>query len=193
MEFLNEQWAQIPYSAYEASTRGRIRSLVTGHIQAPQVGADGYYFVGVRFLDKKHSVKVHKLVCLAFHGKKPGGAQCIRHLDGDRMNNRPENLRWGTSKENAADTILHGRQVAGFDHPNMHISKTAALSIRTEYLNHMVGRRKAENGFILALAKKHPDLGYKCVYKAATGQYDRLMLEELTAVTRAAKNVTVVI
>ncbi|MCP4994777.1 MAG: hypothetical protein GY934_13500, partial [Gammaproteobacteria bacterium] len=38
-------------------------------------------------------------------------------LDGNKLNNRNSNLRWGTSKENAQDTILHGRQVCGFDHP----------------------------------------------------------------------------
>jgi hypothetical protein len=34
--------------------------------------------------------------------------QC-RHLDGNPSNNRPDNLRWGTAKENAADMIRHGR------------------------------------------------------------------------------------
>lgn len=175
----NEVWRKIPYSTYEASSLGRIRNCVTGKIQKPQLGEDGYLFVGIRFLDRKHSKKVHQLVCLAFNGTKPTGAECVRHLDGDRFNNKPDNLRWGTNKENAADTILHGRQVSGFDHPNMHISKSEALDIRTAYLHHMQGRKKAANGFIIGLASKYPHLGYKCVYKAASGEYDRFMPGEV--------------
>lgn len=178
---IGEVWKQIPNSSYEASSLGRIRNSKNGKIQSPQIGADGYLYVGIRFLDKKSSEKVHKLVCLAFNGLKPIGAECVRHLDGDRLNNTPSNLRWGTNKENAADTILHGKQVSGFDHPNMYISKEEAVEIRARYLRHMDGRNKAENGFVIMLHQSYPHLTYKCVYKACRGEYDRLMLAELEA------------
>lgn len=32
----------------------------------------------------------------------------MRHLDGNALNNRPENLKYGTAKENSADSIRHG-------------------------------------------------------------------------------------
>lgn len=180
-----EVWRDIPYSGYEASTIGRIRNKKNGKIQRPQVGADGYLFVGIRFLDQKHSKKVHQLVCLAFNGSKPAGAQCVRHLDGDRFNNGPHNLRWGTNKENAADTILHGKQVSGFDHPNVHIKKTEALEIRSTYLRGTAGRKKAPNGLIIGLSQQYPHLGYKCVYKAATGTYDRMMPGEVESIRKS--------
>lgn len=44
--------------------------------------------------------KVHQLVCEAFHGPKPFAAAVVLHLDEDAHNNRPENLKWGTQKEN---------------------------------------------------------------------------------------------
>lgn len=181
---MTEIWRSIPYSAYEASSLGRIRNLKTGKVQAPQVGRDGYLFVGVRFLDRKISVKVHKLVCLAFHGVKPAGAECVRHLDGNRTNNTPGNLRWGTNKENAQDTILHGKQVSGFDHPNMKVTKQEALEIRSVYLKHMERRGKAANGLILRLVDRFPHLGYKTVYKAARGEYDRLMPGDVAALSQ---------
>lgn len=189
-----EVWRDIPYSGYEASTLGRIRNKKNGKIQSPQVGADGYLFVGIRFLDQKHSKKVHQLVCLAFNGVKPAGAQCVRHLDGDRMNNSPHNLRWGTNKENAADTILHGKQVSGFDHPNVHIKKPEALEIREAYLRGTAGRMKAPNGLIIELSQRHPHLGYKCVYKAATGVYDRMMPGDIESIRQsiAAERITIV-
>ena len=44
--------------------------------------------------------KVHQLVCEAFHGPKPFPDAVVIHIDEDAHNNRPENLRWGTQKEN---------------------------------------------------------------------------------------------
>jgi hypothetical protein len=45
-------------------------------------------------------MKVHRLVCEAFHGKPPSGKSVVIHIDENALNNRPENLRWGTQKEN---------------------------------------------------------------------------------------------
>lgn len=44
--------------------------------------------------------KVHQLVCEAFHGSKPFPEAVVIHLDENALNNRPENLKWGTQKEN---------------------------------------------------------------------------------------------
>lgn len=52
---------------------------------------------------------VHRLVCEAFYGPAPDGLPEVRHLDGDSLNNRPENLDWGTKEQNAADRSAHGR------------------------------------------------------------------------------------
>lgn len=44
--------------------------------------------------------KVHQLVCEAFNGPKPFDSAVVIHIDEDAHNNRPENLLWGTQKEN---------------------------------------------------------------------------------------------
>jgi hypothetical protein len=46
------------------------------------------------------NMKVHRLVCEAFHGPAPEGMSVVIHIDEDATNNKPENLRWGTQKEN---------------------------------------------------------------------------------------------
>lgn len=54
---------------------------------------------------------VHQVVAEAFHGPRPAGLE-TRHLDGDLLNNRSENLAYGTHGDNVADSVLHGT------HPN---------------------------------------------------------------------------
>lgn len=44
--------------------------------------------------------KVHQLVCEAFHGPKPFPKAVVIHLDENALNNRADNLKWGTQKEN---------------------------------------------------------------------------------------------
>ena len=51
-------------------------------------------------LRRQQPRKVHQLVCEAFHGPKPFPEAVVIHLDENALNNRPENLKWGTQKEN---------------------------------------------------------------------------------------------
>lgn len=43
---------------------------------------------------------VHRVVATAFHGEPPGDDYVVDHIDTNRRNNRPENLRWVTRLEN---------------------------------------------------------------------------------------------
>ena len=45
--------------------------------------------------------RVHQIVCTAFHGAPPYPNMVVDHIDTNRCNNRPENLRWLTRLENA--------------------------------------------------------------------------------------------
>lgn len=47
------------------------------------------------------SVRVHRIVATAFHGDPPTREHVVDHIDTNRRNNRPENLRWLTRLENA--------------------------------------------------------------------------------------------
>lgn len=44
--------------------------------------------------------RVHRIVALAFHGNPPTDQHVVDHIDTNRRNNRPENLRWLTKLEN---------------------------------------------------------------------------------------------
>ncbi|WCO03621.1 HNH endonuclease signature motif containing protein [Psychroserpens ponticola] len=46
------------------------------------------------------SEKVHRIVATAYHGKQPSEKHVVDHIDTNRKNNRPDNLRWITRLEN---------------------------------------------------------------------------------------------
>lgn len=84
----------------------------------------GYLTVRLTGTTGRHKVKVHRIVCLAFHGLPPTWKYEVRHLNGDKLDNRPSNLAWGTQLDNAADRERHGRTARGATCRNQHKGKT---------------------------------------------------------------------
>lgn len=97
---------------YEVSSAGRVRSLLrpqwTEGALRTQTNRHGYLHVALFRDGKRTWGRVHRLVAEAFLRQAPG-QDVVRHLDGDKLNNRVENLRFGTAAENAGDTLRHGR------------------------------------------------------------------------------------
>ena len=56
-------------------------------------------------------VPVHRIVCVAFHGPPPTDQHVVDHIDTNRANNRPENLRWLTRLENALLNRITARRI----------------------------------------------------------------------------------
>lgn len=52
----------------------------------------GYYEIATE--------RVHRIVATAFHGEPPNKDYVVDHIDTNKLNNRPENLRWVTRLEN---------------------------------------------------------------------------------------------
>ena len=65
---------------------------------------------------KKVTKAVHTLVCSAFNGEKTSLAYRVRHLDGNKINNIPSNLCWGTQEEDWVDRKVHGTSMEGEKH-----------------------------------------------------------------------------
>lgn len=111
---MEEIWKSIPgYEGYyEASNMGRIKScyrmviLSTGRkitvkesILRPTIGPEGYASVGLTIKNFRKSFKVHRLIMLAFEG--PSNL-LVDHINGDKTDNRLENLEYVTVRENVS-------------------------------------------------------------------------------------------
>lgn len=77
----------------------------TWRIMRPRLGTGRGKYQHVKMLGK--TMKVHRLVMMAFHGHHP--ELLVRHMDNDTGNNRLTNLCYGTQKDNVHDSIKHRR------------------------------------------------------------------------------------
>jgi hypothetical protein len=89
---------------------------------------DGYARVNLSVAGKKMKNAVHTLLARTFTSE-PCGDEVIRHLDGNRQNNSLGNLRWGTVRENAADTVFHG-SLRGERNPRAKLSVAQVMEIK---------------------------------------------------------------
>ena len=101
-----EEWRDIPgyEGKYQASNLGRIKGPRGVH--KPFKNCNGYLIATLYWDGGKQRTGAHRLVALAFL-PNPEDKPQVNHKDGDKENNRPENLEWATCSENN----LHRRRV----------------------------------------------------------------------------------
>lgn len=115
---MSELWRYIPgfEGRYSISSEGRVKSLprfvrggngsvrfVRERILKQNKDKDGYLTVTLRKLKPKRSflIHIHRAVASAFLGPRPEGL-VVDHIDNDRLNNSPYNLRYTTVRINSS-------------------------------------------------------------------------------------------
>ncbi len=125
-----EEWKDIPgyFGLYIISNMGRIMrvpgwdvvkgsEIVKGKIRhyerqrivklrilKPSIDRDGYHRISLSKNGKAKIFTVHRLVVMAFI-PNPENKPEIDHINGNKQDNRVENLRWVTHKENINNPI----------------------------------------------------------------------------------------
>lgn len=93
---------------YEVSSLGRVRGIKRGKILRTHPDRNGYLRVRLSRGGIVTNRVVHRLVCEAFHGPAPEGRPWALHGERGESVNTPDNLRWGTPKDNARDRVRDG-------------------------------------------------------------------------------------
>lgn len=155
MEIVAETWSPLKgrYAKYpyEVSDTGRVRrsgpgaSTKTGRILNPWKHVPtGYECVTLRMgsRGKRLSARVHRLVALSFCEGFSEGLE-VNHIDGNKTNNRSENLEWVTTQQNARhawetglNVITEGRRKgpgAGVCNPVAKLNEGEVRAIRALY------------------------------------------------------------
>ncbi|MGV9199677.1 MAG: HNH endonuclease [Promethearchaeia archaeon] len=107
-----EKWKDCHISPkYKISSHGRIYSMFYQRYMRPALRKDGY--MRVQLLRKMYYV--HRIVAYAFLGQPPKEMvkPVVDHIDGNKSNNRVENLEWVEHRENIRRSHVTGSNSSG--------------------------------------------------------------------------------
>lgn len=96
-DFSTEEWKQYLDTQYYVSNLGRVKNIFTKRILKGNIRYNGYLRVGLRIDGKIKTFNVHNLVWLVWNGPQKG---IINHINGDRLDNRLNNLEDVSQSEN---------------------------------------------------------------------------------------------
>jgi len=121
------------FPGYFVNRLGEVLSTRRGvRFKKPTISRTGYERVSLQIGGSKDKHKhVHALVLEAFVGPCPEGHE-IRHKNGNPVDNRLENLSYGTPLENAADKQAHGTTSRGEDRPLAKLTEADVVAIRAD-------------------------------------------------------------
>ena len=95
-------------SNYSVNENGEIRNDISGKIKSAYVcKGNGYYYVDLWENNKCKKMQLHRIIAEAFI-PNPENKPTVDHVDGDRKNNRIDNLRWATYSEQNSRFNTHG-------------------------------------------------------------------------------------
>lgn len=105
-----EEWREVVgyEGTYEVSSLGRVRSLKSGAIMKPSVPIKRYPHLSLCLRGKRKDANIHRLVAMAFI-PNPSNGEVVNHINGDKHDNRVENLEWCTQSENQQHAHDTGR------------------------------------------------------------------------------------
>ena len=142
----NEIFIQINvYPNYSVSNLGNVKSKT----KKLSVNEKIYSYVVIYLKGERRTFLVHRLVANAFI-PNPENKEQVNHKDGNKLNNRVENLEWVTRSENAIHCVrvlgikpANLNRIAGFGADNYQSKKVNQFNKLGELINSFGSTREA--------------------------------------------------
>ena len=83
---------------WSINEEGQVRNDETGKFLKGTI-LHTYRYINFRWNGKQKNKSVHRLIAEAFLSN-PDNLPCVHHIDGNRLNNRLDNLKWVSEQEN---------------------------------------------------------------------------------------------
>lgn len=147
-----------PMAVYAGGT-GNARKEFPAHEMRPWTQTTGYLVVSFMLARKTYKRFVHRLVARAFVDGYFEGAT-VDHIDGNRLNNLPENLEWVSLAENSRRQNAAGRGAQFGD-------KHHGVKIKEAQLESVYAMRAS--GLSFAKIAKHFNVSLALIYKICNG------------------------
>lgn len=162
---------------YLVSNKGNIMSIKTNKILKPWI--NGQYYMVELFKNKyKKRIYIHRIVATTFL-KGFDEYPMVLHSDDNPLNNKVENLEWGTQSKNMKDAYNRGRKInyflGKFGKEHCTSKRVSQYNLNGEYINTYEslleaekntgfhnsnisrcasGKQKTSNGFIFKYVEK---------------------------------------
>lgn len=148
----NEVWKNIKYyfGKYKVSNMGRIMDK-NGDLLSLYDHPRGYKSVSLSLCDNYRLKLVHRIVAETFI-PNPENKPQINHKDGNKENNKVNNLEWVTQKENSVHASENGLLLRKKYNSNISkLQKNEVLQIRSIYEQKWVTMKEVANAYNISI------------------------------------------
>ena len=143
----NETWKPVvDWPGYLVSSLGRVKALArivpckNGTIKSVRkrllkqhlIGSDNRFAVTLSLGGHHKYQYTARLVCIAFHGNATTGME-VSHIDGNKVNNCVQNLKWETHKDNENRKVEHDTHIRGERQGSSKLRPQQIIAIRSTY------------------------------------------------------------
>ena len=123
-----EEWRECQeFPAYEVSNTGKVRNQFTLHELAGCNDSHGYPSFWPKKDGRRYCRRIHRCVAQAFL-PNPDALPEVNHIDGNKANNRLDNLEWVTSSENKYHAYHTGLRTKSSDRPVLQIQNGRVIA-----------------------------------------------------------------
>lgn len=96
---------------YAVSNYGNLKNIKNNKIKTKRINTNGYYYVSLSKNGKSIVKSLHGLIAKTFLDKKIED-KLIDHIDGNKLNNRIENLRYTNYSDNTKNAYLNNKNLS---------------------------------------------------------------------------------